>query len=374
MMSRGLLPSRPSRLAPPQISAALVAAALLLAACGGSSESSEAEESASATTAAGAESASTDTAADSAASTAPSTPDTTVPAAGGATATPVDPAATDPCTILSLSEVSAATGDTASDPVDYNPGSDQVAECNWYLASGASLGFQIELQLPPGSQSVTDGRPFAVGTGGQITDGGGYPFAMTDINGWLVKLTGLSGDISEEQLVAVGRLLEQRLIPRDASSGGAAPAGPSGDGSGDGTCSVQVTGALNAEFSSGQDIGEAYASVWVPDEEEAMADEMFPGGAPDFQVGCSSDGDESVLIMLFDVDVPLGATSVTVPDNQAGYFSDEGLVGNRGPAEIVLTRFDETGMAGSITFTGDGLGTGESTVTMTFDFTNDWAA
>eukprot|EP01041_Mallomonas_annulata_P039677 gene39677-63411_t len=61
--------------------------------------------------------------------------------------------------------------------------------------------------------------------------------------------------------------------------------------------------------------------------------------------------------MLFDVEVPLGATSVTVPDNQAGYFSDEGLVGNRGPAEIVLTRFDETGMAGSITFTGDGLGT-----------------
>ncbi len=369
MTSRGLSPTRSSRLAPP-----LIAATLLLAACGGSSESSS-TESTSATTSAEApsvtEAATTDGAA---ASTDPSAPDTTAPSSGDADATPVDPAATDPCSILSLSDVSAATGDTASDPVDYNPGSDQVAECNWYLASGASLGFQIELQLPPGSQSVTDSRPFGVGAGGQISDSAGYPFAMTDINGWLVKLTGLSGEISEEQLVAVGRLLEQRLIPRDASVGGATPAGPSGDGSGEGTCSVRVTGALNAEFTSSQDIGEAYASVWVPDDEEAMADSMFPGGAPDFQVGCSSDGDESVLIMLFDVDVPLGATSVTVPDNQAGYFSDDGLVGNRGPAEIVLTRFDESGMAGSITYTGDGLGTGETTVTMTFDFTNDWIA
>ena len=368
MMSRRLPSTRSSRLAPP-----LIAAALLLAACGGSSESSKAESAAGTTSAE--PPAATGAAADgAAASTDPATPATTAASSADAVATPVDPAATDPCSILSLSEVSAATGDTASDPVDYNAGSDQVAECNWYLASGASLGFQIELQLPPGSQSVTDGRPFAVGTGGQISDSAGYPFAMTDINGWLVKLTGLSGEISEEQLVAVGRLLEQRLVPRDASAAGAAPSGPSGDGSGDGTCSVQVTGALNAEFTSGQDVGEAYASVWVPDEEEAMADSMFPGGAPDFQVGCSDAGNRSVLIMLFDVDVPLGATSVTVPDNQAGYFSDDGLVGNRGPAEIVLTRFDDAGMAGSITFTGDGLGTGEATVTMTFDFTNDWAA
>lgn len=364
MLSRGRSPL-PSRLAPP-----LLVAALVIAACGGSSEPDDATPSSSTaaeTTATSATSATSTTPATSAAGT-------TAPPSSAAAVSPVDPAATDPCSILSLSEVSAATGDTASDPVDYNPGSDQVAECNWYLASGASLGFQIELQLSPGSQSVTDGRPFAVGAGGQISDSAGYPFAMTDINGWLVKLTGLSGAISEGQLVAVGRLLEQRLIPRDASAGGATPTGPSGDGSGDGTCSVQVTGALNAEFTSGQDTGEAYASVWVPDEEEAMADSMFPGGAPDFQVGCSDDGNRSVLIMLFDVDVPLGAASVTVPDNQAGYFSDDGLVGNRGPAEIVLTRFDDTGMAGSITFTGDGLGTGETTVTMTFDFTNDWAA
>jgi hypothetical protein len=356
----------------------LISAALLLAACGGSSDSDDAGSvSASTPTPASSQGAS-----DTAGAVSSAEPSTTGAATTGTAAsvasdpatTPVDPASADPCSILSLDEVSAATGDTASDPVNYNQGSDQVAECNWYLASGASLGFQIELQLPPGSQSVNDGRPFSVGTGGRISDGAGYPFAMTDINGWLVKLSGLSGEISEEQLVAVGRLLEQRLISRDASTGGAMPAGPSGDGSGDGTCSVQVTGALNAEFTSGQDIGEAYASVWVPDEEEAMADSMFPGGAPDFQLGCSSDGDQSVLITLFDVDVPLGATSVMVPDNQAGFFSDDGLVGNRGAAEIALTRFDETAIAGSITFTGDGLGTGESTVTMTFDFTNDWAA
>ncbi len=359
----------------------LLVASLALAACGGSSESDDGTSSATSAPAAGDADGADEAAADTAAAASTTPPDSAVAttvdaaAAGGAAADPVDPASTDPCTILTLDEVSTATGDTASDPVDYNPGSDQVAECNWYLASGASLGFQIELQLEPGSQSVTDGRPFGVGVGGQISDSSGYPFAMTDINGWLVKLTGLSGEVSEEQLAAIGRLLEARLIPRDASTGGAAPTGPSGDGSGEGTCSVQVTGALEDEFTSGQDIGEAYAAVWVPDEEEAMADSMFPGpgGAPDFQVGCSGDAGQSVLIMLFDVDVPLGATSVIVPDNQAGYFSNDGLVGNRGDAEIVLTTFDETGMAGSITFTGDGLGTGESTVTMTFDFTNDWA-
>jgi hypothetical protein len=289
-------------------------------------------------------------------------------------AEPVDPAAADPCTILSLDEVSAAVGEPASEPVNYNEGSDQVAECNWYLAgSAASFGFQIELQLPVGSQTVNEGRPFAAGAGGEISDSAGYPFAITDINGWLVKLTGLSGPISEDQLVALGRLLEQRLVARDASVGGGTPAGPSGNGAGDGTCSVEVTGALTDSYTSGQDIGEAYASAWVPDEEEAVADTYFPGGAPDFQVGCSGDAGSSVLISLFDIDVPLGSASVTVPDNQAGYFSNDGLVGNRGPAEVVLTKFDETGMTGSITFTGDGLGTGESTVTMTFDFTNDWA-
>lgn len=329
-------------------------------------------------------------AASSTAAPAATTPATTAAPAAATTATtaaapvdmpvlagePVDPAAADPCTILSLDEVSAAVGEPASEPVNYNEGSDQVAECNWYLAgSAASFGFQIELQLPVGSQTVNEGRPFAAGAGGEISDSAGYPFAITDINGWLVKLTGLSGPITEDQLVALGRLLEQRLLPRDASVGGDTTAGPTGDGSGDGTCSVEVTGALTDSYTSGQDIGEAYADAWVPDDQEAMADEMYPGpsGAPDFQVGCSGDNGQSVLISLFDIDVPLGSASVTVPDNQAGYFSNDGLVGNRGPAEVVLTKFDETGMTGSITFTGDGLGTGESTVTMTFDFTNDWA-
>ena len=135
-----------------------------------------------------------------------------------------------------------------------------------------------------------------------------------------------------------------------------------------------MSGALNDSYSSGQDIGEAYAVAWIPAEEQAQADAVFGGNAPDFQVGCSGDDGQSVLISILDADVPLGSTSVTVPDNTAGFFSNDGLVGNRGPAEIVLTKFDETGMTGSITFTGDGLGTGESTVTMTFDFTNSWAA
>ncbi|MFN8024673.1 MAG: hypothetical protein U0Q03_24300 [Acidimicrobiales bacterium] len=359
----------------PRSLAPLLVAALALAACGGSDDAGTqppATGQPPATSPTTVEPAPVGTAAGSSVP-----PGTAAPApSGGATA--VDPAASDPCSILSVEEVSAAVGDTASDPIDYHPGSTEVAECTWFLDSGASLGFQIELVVVPGSQSVTNGRPFDVGSGGQISDGDGYPFAMTDINGWLVKLTGLSGVVTEEQLAAIGRLLETRLIDRDASSAAASPTGPTGptgDGSGEGTCSVQVTGAIQDSFTSGQNIGEALADVWVPDDQEAMADSMFPGpnGAPDFQVGCSSDTGASVLIMLYDVDVPLGATSVPVPDNQAGYFSDQGLVGNRGDAEIVLTRFDESGMTGSITFTGDGLGTGESTVTMTFDFTNDWA-
>lgn len=291
-----------------------------------------------------------------------------------ATGDPVDPTAVDACSILSLDDITAATGATASDPVAGEL--EIVASCTIVLGGTAGVLIEVELELPPGSQTI-EGRPFAVGTGGLITDSPGYLFALTDVNGWLVKLSGLYGDITEAQLVAIGQLLEQRLLPRDAAGGGddgGAPPLPTGDGSGDGTCSVEVTGALTASFTSGQDIGEAYVSAWIPEAEQAQADEFFPGGAPDFQIACSGDDGQSILISMFDVDVPLGSTSVTVPDNTAGYFADDGIVGNRGPAEIVLTTFDEERIAGSITFTGDGLGTGEATVTMTFDFTNSWGS
>lgn len=109
----------------------------------------------------------------------------------------------------------------------------------------------------------------------------GYPFVMTHINGWLVKLTGLSGEVSEEQLAAIGRLLEDRLIPRRRLDRRccADRAERRRVGRGHVLGAGDRLGASEDEFTSGQDIGEAYAVVWVPDEEEAMADSMSPDRA-----------------------------------------------------------------------------------------------
>jgi hypothetical protein len=352
--------------------ASFISCAVLLAACGGGSDEPASDagvaisapagttaSSAGATTAAPAGTA----AAGDAAGTNPAA--TTPPAEGGGQ---VDPRTADPCAILTLDEVSAALGATASDPINYYVGSTDIAECNFTLNGGeAVIAFQIDLVLPPGSQTVTNGTPLDIGNGGSFSDSS-YPFAIADINGWLVRLSGVSGPVTAEQLQALGNLLVVRITERTGA--GAPPPVPSG--SGDGTCTVEVTGALSDSITGTQAIGAAYSSLWVPAEQQAQADAMFPGGAPDFQVSCAGGSKNgSALISLVDVEVPFGAATVDVPANMAGYFSDEGIVGNAEPIQITLTKFDETGMAGSFTFTGDGLGTGVSTVTVTFDFVND---
>jgi hypothetical protein len=113
--------------------------------------------------------------------------------------------------------------------------------------------------------------------------------------------------------------------------------------------------------------------VWVPDEQEVQADQYFPGGAPDFQISCAGPDGQSVLVTLFDIDVPLGAATVPVDTNVAGYFSDDAIIGNDQPIEITLDRFDGERIAGGFSFTGEGfLSDDLSTVTVTFDFSNDF--
>jgi hypothetical protein len=139
-----------------------------------------------------------------------------------------------------------------------------------------------------------------------------------------------------------------------------------------GSCSVEVTGGLSASFTSGQDIGEAYVAAWVPGADQAAVGSVLPTGAPSFQLGCTSDDGQSVLLSLYDVDVPLGSASVALAASTVGYYSATGFFGNDSPAEIVLTTFDETRLVGSLTFAGSGPGVDTSTVTMTFDFANPY--
>lgn len=153
----------------------------------------------------------------------------------------------------------------------------------------------------------------------------------------------------------------------------APPAPPPSAGGPDGSCSVEVSGGLDASFSSGQDIGEAYVAAWVPGADQAAVDSVLPNGGPTFQLACSSDDGQSVLLSLADVDVPLGASSVPLATSTVGYYSANGFFGNDEPTEIVLTTFDEQRLVGTLTFSGSGPGVDLSTVTMTFDFVNPYA-
>lgn len=139
-----------------------------------------------------------------------------------------------------------------------------------------------------------------------------------------------------------------------------------------GTCSVTLTGGVNDAYTGTQSIGDAYLKAWFTPEEIAQADAMFPGGAPEFQIACAGEGGRSMLVTLFDTPVAYGASSVTVPVNEAGYFSADTLFGNAEPFDISFTKLDETGVAGSYTFVGSrSLSAGEpATITVTFDFVN----
>jgi hypothetical protein len=350
----------------------------ILASCGGGGDARS--DGASATTTAAVESdgvAADDSADDtvdetSGGSDAPSTTAASEVSTGGA----VDPTTlADGCAMASAADLSDALGVDVTDSFSMAPGSTEIATCNVYLADETAIAFQVEFLASPADRLRTEDRPIDIGREAFIGGTPGYELIGADINGWYVSMSTSAGTPSEDVFVALGDLLEERLIDRSTVDLSALePVAPgSGGGDGEGSCAVEVSGATTDSFVGGQSVGSAYASVWVPAEDQELADQYFPGGAPDFQISCAGPTGQSFLLTMFDVDVPLGTTAVAVPENGAGYFSSDTIIGNLEPFDVTLTQFDEERIVGELTFSGgELLSEDPSTVTVTFDFVNDY--
>jgi hypothetical protein len=337
-------------------------------ACGGGSASESSDGSPNATDAGSTvEPSSSEPAASIAAGSAESAP--SAPASGAAGSVidgaQIDPSTGEFCDLLDAASVAAALGVPSADVVSNVDDNETMAECT-YMAADVGMVIQVLRQM--GTDSVrAEGAPLGVGDASYVFEREGRRYADLAINGWYVILGTAAGTPTDTQFATVGQLLGARLVGRGDSPNAPAPL-PSEPG----TCTVEITGGVNVSYTGTQRIGEAYAEVWATPEQIAAGDAAFPGGqgAPDFQIGCTNDAGGSLLITLFGVAVPLGSPSVSVPVNQAGYFSDTVLLGNPDAFDITLTTFDETRIVGSFSFTGTAAlsESGSSTVTVTFDF------